>query len=218
MSDTSLEPTGSNEKPRALPPRRRLLRRSLLGLGVVAGLGVGGYALAMGGGFPGGFHGPWDPAKRLEHMQAFSKRVLDGIGASTDQENKIHDIIANAFTAVNKDRKPPEEIRKRMTELMKSPTVDRAAIESLRAEMVAKFDAHSKVIANAIADAGNQLSAEQRSQLADRLTAMMDQRRGFGGWHKPWGERPWGPGRSGEDGPEGGPHPDGPPGGRPGAN
>ncbi len=206
MSETSLEPTRPGEARPAHPPKRRFLRRSLLGLGVVAGLGVGGYALAMGGGFPGGFHGPWDLARRLERMQAFSKRVLDGIGASTDQENKIHDIIATAFTAVNKDRKPPEEIRKRVTDLMKAPTVDRAAVESLRAEMVAKFDANSKIIAGAIVDASGQLSAEQRGQLADRLTAMMDQRRGFGGWHKPWGE-----GRPGEDGPR----PDGSPGPRP---
>jgi Spy/CpxP family protein refolding chaperone len=181
MSENPSENVPTNGKAPASAPRRRYLRRSLLALGILVGGGTGGFALAMGG----PFHGPWDPGRRLERMQSVSKRALDAVGATSEQENRIHDIIASAFTAVTKDAKPNEDMRKRLVELLKAPTVDRAAVEAQRAEIVRSIDARSKIIAGALLDAAGQLDAGQRAKLADRITTAMERHRGFGGWRRP---------------------------------
>ncbi|WP_246154222.1 periplasmic heavy metal sensor [Methylobacterium oryzihabitans] len=195
------------DAPMIQPPRRRsTLRRVLLAAGLLVGGGAGvAYAMAgpFGGGFgPGGF-GHRDPAQRLERMQAMARRALDGVGATSDQENKVHDIIASAFTAMQKEAKSDDDTRRRLADLLKAPSVDRAAIEALRGETMRSLDARSKIVAGALADAAGQLSAEQRTQLADRMAAMMERRRGFGGWHR----RDDGPGRPDRGPGEGGPRP-----------
>jgi Spy/CpxP family protein refolding chaperone len=163
-------------------PRRRPLRRTILALGILIAGGTGGYALAMSGPFHGGFGGS-DPGQRLARLQFMTKRALDSVGATSDQENRVHDIIASAATALMKEGAPTAEMRKRLADLLKAPTVDRAAVEALRAEMVRSLDARSKIVAGALVDASGQLGAEQRAKLVDRVTTLMEQRRGFGPWH-----------------------------------
>ncbi|MEH3144683.1 MAG: periplasmic heavy metal sensor [Methylobacterium frigidaeris] len=194
------------------PARRRsTLRRVLLATGLLIGGGAG-VAYAMAGPFGGGFGpglGHRDPAHRLERMQAMARRALDGVGATSDQENKVHDIIATAFAAMQKEAKTDDDTRKRLVELLKAPSVDRAAIESLRGEMVRSLDARSKIVAGALAEAAGQLNAEQRTQLADRMAAMMERR--HGGWrrHDDGPGRPdRGPGEFGPGGPRPEPRPD----------
>ena len=75
--------------------------------------------------------------------------------------------------------------RKRAVELLAEPTVDRAAIEALRAEQVARADAASKRLARALGDAAEVLTPEQRKQLAERIEEMRERRgRGRGWWHR----------------------------------
>jgi hypothetical protein len=91
-------------------------------------------------------------------------------------------------------------MRRQVLNLLRAPTVDRAAVEKLRAEQVAKFDAKSKSMVGMILDSADQLTPDQRSKLADRAEAMMD--RDHGGWHR------WGGPHGSEDG-NGMPSPDG---------
>ena len=67
------------------------------------------------------------------------------------------------------------------TTLLTQPSVDRAAIEAFRAEQIALADAASKRIAQALADAAEVLTPEQRRKIDDHLAA----RRGYWrGWHR----------------------------------
>ncbi|WP_018260177.1 Spy/CpxP family protein refolding chaperone [Methylobacterium sp. WSM2598] len=166
-------------------PRRRILRRTALALGLLLAGGTAGLAVAMGGA-PDGF-GFRDPGQRLARLQFMARRALDSVGATSDQENRIHDIIASASAALMKEGPTHEEMRRRLADLLKAPTVDRAAIEALRAEMVRSLDARSKIIAGALVDAAGQVSAEQRAKLVDRVASAMEQHRGFGRWRHPWG-------------------------------
>ena len=62
-----------------------------------------------------------------------------------------------------------------------APTIDRAAMERLRAEQVALADSVSKRITQAFADAAEVLTPEQRQKVAGRLTERMEHReRGWG--------------------------------------
>ena len=65
--------------------------------------------------------------------------------------------------------------------LLTQPTVDRSAIEALRAEQLSLADAASKRFAQALGDAAEVLTPEQRRKIDDRLTELRE-RRGF--WHR----------------------------------
>jgi len=62
--------------------------------------------------------------------------------------------------------------------LLAAPTIDRAAIEKLRAEQITLADASSKRMTQALADAGEVLNPEQRKKLAERMQKMGERR----GW------------------------------------
>ena len=70
--------------------------------------------------------------------------------------------------------------RQRGRVLLTQPSVDRAAIEALRTEQLALADAASKRFTQALGDAAEVLTPEQRRKIDDRLTEMRE-RRGF--WH-----------------------------------
>jgi Spy/CpxP family protein refolding chaperone len=68
----------------------------------------------------------------------------------------------------------------RARELLLAPTVDRAAIESLRTEQMALADAFTKRVADALADMASVLTLEQRRKIADHVPL------GPGRWHGGW--------------------------------
>jgi len=76
-------------------------------------------------------------------------------------------------------------------DLLTQQTIDRAAIEKFRADQIAVHDATSKRLVQAVADAAEILTPEQRRKLSN----MMPPRGGpwGGGWGGgPWGRGPWG--------------------------
>ena len=54
-------------------------------------------------------------------------------------------------------------------DLLKAPTIDRAAIEGLRSQQMAVADAISKRVSTAFADTAEVLTPEQRVKLAERM-------------------------------------------------
>ena len=51
----------------------------------------------------------------------------------------MHDIIAANFAEIAPDPKEHEAMRKQALELLGAPTIDRAAVEKLRADALARF-------------------------------------------------------------------------------
>ena len=129
---------------------------------------------------PGGWHHHGPKIGAIQHMV---RGALDNVGASTVQEDKIHDIIAATYTDFQKDEGGREAMRKQVLELMKAPTIDRAAVEKLRAEKIAAFDAKSKTIVGAFLDAAGQLTPDQRAKLVQHVEDRMADHAGWGGWH-----------------------------------
>jgi len=72
-------------------------------------------------------------------------------------------------------------------ELLTQQTIDRTAIEKLRADQIAIYDAASKRLVQAVADAAEALTPEQRR----KLSTMLPPRGGSWGGG-PWGRGPWG--------------------------
>ncbi len=163
---------------------------ALLGGGFV--LGAASFATAQGAMGHGMWHGGHGP--RLGMVQYFVHGALENVGASSDQETKVHDIIAAAYQKIDPAEGTHDAMRKQVLDLMRAPTIDRAAAEKLRADEIARMDAKSKVIVGAMLDAASQLSPEQRVKLAEHAQERMAEHE-HGGWRR------FGP----ENGPEHGP-------------
>ena len=147
--------------------------------GLVAGAMLGGMAVGAGGlafATTAGEHLEWRRGHHLEHLQRMVHGALDSVGATTTQEDKVHDIIANGFASMTDGATDRGAMRQQVLDLLRSPTIDRAAVEKLRTEQVARFDEKSKAITGMVLDAASSLTPDQRAKLADRAEAMMQ-------WH-----------------------------------
>ncbi len=103
------------------------------------------------------------------HVERMVKHAAIEIDATQEQQVKITALV----TAVAKDLKPVHE-RMRATgreihDLLLAETIDRAALERLRAERLADAERISKNLISALADVAEVLSAQQRRLLDERI-------------------------------------------------
>ena len=115
----------------------------------------------------GGHHGPMsgNSARHHEHIQA----MLTKVGASDAQKAQIEGILKPAFADMKAAREAHSAAFRQFHEAMTAPGIDRARLESLRAEQIKSFDEISKRLVTAISDAAEVLSPEQRAALARQI-------------------------------------------------
>jgi Spy/CpxP family protein refolding chaperone len=141
------------------------------GQGYGPGQGHGGWGHGGGWGHHGGRHGMMGGGMFGFGAMGRIDAALSSVGASAEQKEKIFAIGRQAMTDLMPLRDRRFVARTKLQEIMKAPTVDRAAIEKLRAEEFAAYDAGSKRAAQALADAAEVLNAQQRQQLIERMEA-----------------------------------------------
>jgi protein CpxP len=118
----------------------------------------------------GGHHGSHDShhiEMHLDHMA----RMLTRIGASDAQKSQIDGILRAGFTSLKAAKDTHHAAFGQFHELLLSPSIDRAGIESLRAEQIRSLDDLSRNLASAMGDAAEVLSPEQRAALAREIRA-----------------------------------------------
>ncbi|NJM34686.1 MAG: periplasmic heavy metal sensor, partial [Rhodomicrobium sp.] len=93
---------------------------------------------------------------------------LSRVEASPEQKAKVGTVIKTAVNDLAALGVKPWEMRAQFIELMRADTVDAAALEALRAEQLGKIDAASKRIVQAMTEAAEALTPEQRRELTDR--------------------------------------------------
>ena len=173
MSNTT---TTSNPK-----PRRRFFKRAAIATligGIAAGIGM--KAFANGGGC-GGWHrtgfmaGPIDPARVDEHIDRMLKHLYVEIDATEEQKQRLAPIVKQAAKEVLPLRDKARDARKRAVGLFTQDSIDRGAIESLRAEQLQLAEQASLRITQALADVAEVLTPAQRRQLSQRF----EHRRGW---------------------------------------
>jgi periplasmic protein CpxP/Spy len=144
----------------------------------------GGFMPMPGAGMHAHFIGPADPVQIEKRVERMIKHFAVEVDATTEQQDKLTAIAK----AAAKDLLPLHEqlhaSRKQALDLLTAPTVDRAAIEKLRADKLALADGASKRIAQALADVADVLTPEQRKAVGDRLTS--GPFGGFGPHHWRW--------------------------------
>ena len=165
------------QRPRRL--RRVLFASTLLLTGGVIGAVVAGPTLAQrwDGGPPWAHHGfgsheMGDPGARM-FFPGPIERGVERLGwatdASSEQKTKINAIAQKAADDIFELRAKHLEARKQVIATLAAPTIDRAKLETLRADQMKLADAATKRITDAVADIGDVLTPAQRADLAQRV-------------------------------------------------
>lgn len=96
-------------------------------------------------------------------------RMLDGINATEAQRTQIRQIFQAAANDMKAQREQRRTLHERGLQILSAPTVDAAAAESLRQQMLQLHDQASKRRMQAMLDASQVLTPEQRVKLAERM-------------------------------------------------
>lgn len=183
MTDQSSSTAGPTQPTTPGRPRRRwpLVTAAVLAAALTGAAATHAFSN------PGFGHGPWggagfmgaplDPARAEDRVDRMMRHLAIEVDATADQEAKLRAIAKAAVKDLVPMRERAVAGRQRARTLLTQPTVDRGAIESFRAEQMALADTASRRIAQALADAAETLTPDQRRKLDDRLSAA----RGF--WH-----------------------------------
>jgi protein CpxP len=165
-----------------LPPRSRRRRRFLAGLvtgGLLAGLFAGGasmYAQAHSrarGWFRAG-HSHADPETAGERATFAADWVLHRIDASSEQRQQVQAIVQAAVKDLWPMRDQHHQHRDALRAALAQPTLDHGALEDIRRAELQLADTASSRLLQAIAEAAEVLTPEQRAKLVN-----------FGGrWHR----------------------------------
>ncbi|TMK18063.1 MAG: periplasmic heavy metal sensor [Alphaproteobacteria bacterium] len=115
----------------------------------------------------GVFGGPLSPAQIDDRIDRMSKHLAIELDATSDQQVKVANIAKAAVADLRPLREKAHAARAQAITLLTAPTIDRSAIERLRAEQIGLAETASKRIAQALADAADVLSPEQRRKVAD---------------------------------------------------
>jgi Spy/CpxP family protein refolding chaperone len=124
-------------------------------------------------------HGKMTPQKAEQRMERRVDHMLDRVKATDEQKQKINAITKSAFTDLQPLHKQQRDLRHKAMALLAQPTIDQAAFEQLRAQQQQLADKISKRRDQALLDASQVLTPEQRAQLAERW-----QKHGKGHHHK----------------------------------
>ena len=140
-------------------------------LALAGGTGVAAWAHGPHGGMGG--HGRHAQAMQGGGMFMGSPeridRMLDGLNATDAQRTQIKQIATAAAKDLGDQRKTSRELREKAAAIFTAPTVDAAAAESLRQQMLAQHDAASRRMTQAMLDASAVLTPEQRAKLGERM-------------------------------------------------
>lgn len=148
----------------------RIKKPVLLGSLIAACIVLAGGSLALAHGMGGGWrHGGMDASEMTEHLQVHVQHVLEQVDATDAQKAQIKDIVAAATKDLEALHEQHGGAHKELHEIFTAPVIDRARLESVRAEHMAALDAASKRCATALADAAEVLTPEQRKTLGEKM-------------------------------------------------
>ncbi len=109
---------------------------------------------------------PFDAEEIGFFVQHRIGHALSSVDATPEQRDKITAIAKAAIDDVMAMRKDRAARREKALAIMKADTIDRSALEALRAEQLGVGEAASKRIVQAVAGAAEVLKPEQRRKLA----------------------------------------------------
>lgn len=183
MNQQNESPRNNNTQSASTPRQQRRGRRWILAGGAAAVIGamsMVGISYANDGPGAGhrhhgmGMHGPMDPATAEKHIDRMIERMLsDG---TPEQKAKVRAIAKAAMTDLRPLHEQHHAAREQAIKVLSQPTIDRAALEKIRAGEVQLAEQISRRMTQAMADAAEVLTPEQRVKLAERFKKRMEHR------------------------------------------
>jgi Spy/CpxP family protein refolding chaperone len=138
---------------------------------------LGGTAAYAGGNHGGGHshghgHSPWtmDSAQADKHIETMVAHILPD--ATEAQKSRLKEIAKACFNDVKPIHQQLQEGHQAMSRQLAQPAIDRAALETLRADYVKKMDLMSRRVLAAAMDAAEVLTPEQRTKFNGALHMM----------------------------------------------
>jgi protein CpxP len=153
---------------------------------IIAGSIIGGLALlagalsaveAHGGGWHRG-HGRMSAEELSEHIEDRVKSMLSDVNATAEQEAQVTSILQAAARDLYTLKDQHVSAHKQLHEILSAPAIDRARLETVRADQIRLADQASQRFVQGIADAAEVLRPEQRATLVARMERHHD-------WQKP---------------------------------
>ncbi|HSC62308.1 MAG TPA: Spy/CpxP family protein refolding chaperone [Caldimonas sp.] len=123
----------------------------------------------MGGMHGGGMGGGMMFGGSPEHMGRIVDHMLDGLNASDAQRTQIKQIAAAAAADLKASAEAGRGLRQRAMQAFAAPTVDAAAVEQVRQQMLQQHDQMSRRMTQAMLDVAKVLTPEQRARLGERM-------------------------------------------------
>jgi periplasmic protein CpxP/Spy len=131
-------------------------------------MGGGGWHHGLMGWHHGGFMGGrLNPAQIDQRIDRMSKHMAIELDATPNQQAKVAGVAKSAVHDLLPLREKAQAARGRAVALLTAPTVDREAIEQLRADQLGLAETASKRIAQALADVSDALTPDQRKKIGD---------------------------------------------------
>lgn len=143
--------------------RRRMPAAGILLLAVLAVAALTGAR----GGFGHWRHGGGDPEEIRAHAAFAVARMLGKVDASEEQTEQIQAIVDRSLLELFEFKAENDDFHDEVMAALTAREIDRAGLEALRREKLARFDAVSQELVTAIADIGEVLTPEQRVEIAD---------------------------------------------------
>src|SRR5882672_6943379 len=154
------DPQSSNP----VPPRRSFFSNgkgiliALLTVGLIAVVStnvMSAFGQGFGPPWRSGWHGGWGggpltPAQIDDRIDRMTKHAAIELDASADQQAKIAGIAKAAVNDLRPLHEKAQAARSQAVTLLTAPTIDRSAIERLRAEQIGLVETASKRIAQAL--------------------------------------------------------------------
>jgi len=155
------------------------LRRLLLGAAfavtfvagglVMSGSPASALTMAMEEGGMAAMHGMHGHGDMHAMAQAHIEKMLTAVDATPEQKEQIKTILYKGFESIAPLHERLADTHRDLHRIFAAPTIDRAALEQLRAARIADLDQASKTMVGAFADAAEVLRPEQRAKLASLM-------------------------------------------------
>ena len=158
----------------ARAPQSRPFARRFAAIGVLVVAAVGAAVGAQAQGMAGHSRGPGPGMMMMfggspEQIGRGVDHMLDGLGATDAQREQIKKIAIAAATDLKAQHEAGRTLHDQGMQIFAAPTVDAAAAESLRQQMLAQHDQASKRVLQAMLDVSKVLTPEQRAKMAERM-------------------------------------------------